>query len=375
MAATHFASQTPPGMASPLRHSSSSSLFQLPITRRRKQNQLLEQRQRSEQEAAVQQEEAALRSQAFVYLDDFLQNSPEWQEHAYRITIVDDAVPTMPELNAYGDLEEKEGTRACRRLFKAVVIWDELGRSLWRTLRLASEQRQQAQRQYELARSTLVMGVATPGGVFAGDDALSVVSSRRSSQDSVDRLSDCQVGKTSRRASQDSATASRSPSPTVSSGSSSKKPRIRLPKKLSTSSTSPAASPASSRRTSCESTSEHHHHHHHHHHNHHNQPLQQDSQHLHALFCRSRSNSSGSSDGRRNSARSGTRNGSGSDTTCSHECHVTDSAVAHEGEPVRSAIPRSISQNCASAVRRRLGGVFGDGNRSSHQRQPTPHTR
>ncbi|PNY27306.1 Uncharacterized protein TCAP_02768 [Tolypocladium capitatum] len=159
----------------PIRHAT-SSFFQLSAAKKRTHSRTQEQLQ-SEHEAL--EEETALRVQAWLYLGDFLRRSP-WEDQMDQIAIVRDAVPTMPQLNSYGGLDEKEGTRACRRLFKAVVVWDELGHSLWKTLRVALEQRQLAQRQFELA-------AALDG--CADDDfcvAYSPRSSRRSSEASVD---------------------------------------------------------------------------------------------------------------------------------------------------------------------------------------------
>ncbi|RDA90843.1 hypothetical protein CP533_1530 [Ophiocordyceps camponoti-saundersi (nom. inval.)] len=133
--------------------SPSPSFFQLP-NKKRRQNRPIEhdpEHDASEQ-TAVLQEEASLRTQALIYLDDFLHNS-KWTHQLEQIAIVQEAVPTMPELNSWGDLDEKEGTRVCRRLFKAVVVWDELGHDLWRTLRAASEQRKLVQQQFLKATS------------------------------------------------------------------------------------------------------------------------------------------------------------------------------------------------------------------------------
>ncbi|KND88570.1 hypothetical protein TOPH_06669 [Tolypocladium ophioglossoides CBS 100239] len=167
----------------PGRHAS-SSFFQLSAANKRIRSRVQEQLQR---EKAALQEEAMLRGQAWLYLNDFLRHSP-WEDQMDQIAIVRDAVPTMPELNSYGDLDEKEGTMACRRLFKAVVVWDELGHTLWKTLRAASEQRQLVQRQFELAAA---LDRCPGSGLFVGS---SYRSSRRSSEaseasvDSVDSL-------------------------------------------------------------------------------------------------------------------------------------------------------------------------------------------
>lgn len=211
----------------PLRPSSSSSpstspaaSFQLPTRRRNNKHARLAEQQRTEQ-AAVLEEELALRTQACVYLEDFLHNS-RWRDRLDRITIVRDAVPTMSELNAYGDLDEKGGTCACRRLFKAVVIWDELGHALWLTLSAASEQRRLAQRQFDLGsprrscfpdelRATAAYTLRRP--------------SRRPSQDSSD--SDFSL---------DSSHALPPVPPlpaSLAAAADDRKPRIKLPKRLS----------------------------------------------------------------------------------------------------------------------------------------------
>ncbi|KAM4063522.1 hypothetical protein HRG_011371 [Hirsutella rhossiliensis] len=226
---------------------SPSSFFQLP-TRRRKQTRLMEQ-QKSEQ-AAVLQEELSLRTQAWVYLEDFLHNS-QWSDQMDRITIVRDAVPTMPELNAYGDLDEKEGTRACRRLFKAVVIWDELGHSLWGTLRAASEQRQLAQRQFEMGsprRSRF------PDELRATAAYTSRRPSRRSSEDSYDSdysFDSCDSFQSSTNSLSGAPPVPPLPAAFVAAAAAAaeKKPRIKLPKRLSRSSGSASSS---SGRPSCE---------------------------------------------------------------------------------------------------------------------------
>lgn len=81
------------------------------------------------------------RARACNYLSTFLHSSP-WTDQLDQITIVWDSVPSMEELDSYGELDEKEGTRNCRRLFKAVVVWDEVGHLLWQTLKAAAQQRQ-----------------------------------------------------------------------------------------------------------------------------------------------------------------------------------------------------------------------------------------
>ncbi|POR33838.1 Uncharacterized protein TPAR_05965 [Tolypocladium paradoxum] len=197
-----------------------SPFFQL-LSTKRARSRVKEQLQN---ERAAQKEETRLRVQALLYLDDFLRSSP-WHAQMDQITIVHDAVPTMPVLNSYGGLDEQEGTRACRRLFKAVVVWDQLGHSLWKTLRAASEQRQLAQQRY--AQAAALDGCASDQEFHL---AVSRLSARRSSEASVDSAR-----------SQDSAHSS--------VGETTKKqqqpPLLKLSKKLSSS---------SSRRSSSESS-------------------------------------------------------------------------------------------------------------------------
>ncbi|PFH59825.1 hypothetical protein XA68_11843 [Ophiocordyceps unilateralis] len=207
----------------PVRQSSTSSscspspsFFQLP-NKKRRQNRPIEHDDDVSEQTAVLQEEASLRTQALVYLDDFLHNS-KWTDQLDQIAIVQEAVPTMPELNSYGDMDEKEGTRVCRRLFKAVVVWDELGHNLWRTLRAASEQRKLVQRQFEGSLK------ATSGDMFHPAAFTSRRRpSRRSSEDSYDSAFS-QLSLESTRES------------TLSSADG--KRRLRMSKKLSISSTS-----------------------------------------------------------------------------------------------------------------------------------------
>ncbi|KAG5988745.1 hypothetical protein E4U54_004547 [Claviceps lovelessii] len=126
----------------PIRHHS-HPFFELPH-KKRKQRRLLEEEQR--QKALLEAEEES-RCLAWNYIVDFLQAS-EWCDQMDQITVVYEAVPTMEELESYGHLDEKEGTRASRKLFKAPVVWDELGHGLWKLLSAnAMEQKQQQQQQ------------------------------------------------------------------------------------------------------------------------------------------------------------------------------------------------------------------------------------
>ncbi|KAG6026566.1 hypothetical protein E4U41_001232 [Claviceps citrina] len=128
----------------PVRHHS-TPFFELPH-KKRKQRRLLEEERR--QKALLEAEEES-RSLAWNYIVDFLQAS-EWCDQMDQIAVVFEAVPTMEELESYGHLDEKEGTRASRKLFKAPVVWDELGHGLWKVLSAAAaEQKRQQQRQQQ----------------------------------------------------------------------------------------------------------------------------------------------------------------------------------------------------------------------------------
>ncbi|GAB0137638.1 hypothetical protein EsDP_00005895 [Epichloe bromicola] len=119
----------------PIRHHS-TTFFELPHKKRR-QRRLIEEEQR--QRALLEAEEES-RTRARNYVVEFLQAS-EWRHQMGQITVVYEAVPTMEELESYGDLDEKEGTRTCRKLFKAPVVWEELGHGLWKVLSAAAEQK------------------------------------------------------------------------------------------------------------------------------------------------------------------------------------------------------------------------------------------
>lgn len=75
--------------------------------------------------------------ETFDYLNNFLQNS-EWRDLADSVTIAWEDLPTLKVLYTYAALDKVEGTRACRKLFKAAVIWDDLGCSLWKWLNNAA---------------------------------------------------------------------------------------------------------------------------------------------------------------------------------------------------------------------------------------------
>ncbi|KAG5955805.1 hypothetical protein E4U57_003128 [Claviceps arundinis] len=127
----------------PMRHHS-TPFFEFPH-KKRKQRRMLEEEQR--QKALFEAEEES-RSRAWDYIVDFLQAS-EWSDQMDQITVVYDAVPTMEELVSFGALDEKEGTRASRKLFKAPVVWDELGHGLWKVLSASEQKRQQQQQQQQ----------------------------------------------------------------------------------------------------------------------------------------------------------------------------------------------------------------------------------
>ena len=247
--------------------------------------------------AAAAEEQATLRAQAWLYLHDFIDSSPIWSEMSSQITIVRDEVPTMPELNSYGELDEKEGTRACRRLFKAVVVWDELGHNLWKTLRDAAEQRAEARKQFETPE-----WFASLDG-FSDDYAEQGVSRRadrrrRGSEDSWRSVASSHSSSLSKKQSSSSSSSSSAAAAAASSASSLSLSSscARLTKRLS--------SASSSRRGSSDTD--------------HEQQQQQ------------------------------ARGPGAADVADAAKCH-------HE----RSAIPRIISHNCVSVVRRTLG-VFAD---------------
>jgi hypothetical protein len=77
--------------------------------------------------------QAMVKFETFDYLHHFIHNS-EWKNFAEQITIDWESLPPKSEVESYGKLNKAEGTRACRKLFKAAVIWDDLGCSLWECL-------------------------------------------------------------------------------------------------------------------------------------------------------------------------------------------------------------------------------------------------
>lgn len=175
----------------PVRHHS-NTFFELPH-KKRKQRRLMEQEQR--QRALLEAQEES-RSQALHYLVEFLQAS-QWCDQMDHITVVYDAVPTMDELQSYGSLGEKEGTRACRKVFKAPVVWDELGHGLWKVLKALAEEKQRARPALPSVDEVARRGTVCWGNSFGSpaDAPQSIPRSRRSP---------------SRRSSQDSCTSTAS---------------------------------------------------------------------------------------------------------------------------------------------------------------------
>lgn len=102
--------------------------------------------EQEERDRVAREAEMESRARTCNYLTTFLHSSP-WTDQLDQITIVWDSVPSMEELESYGELDEREGTLRCRRLFKAVVVWEEVGHLLWQTLQDAAQQRQQQDEQ------------------------------------------------------------------------------------------------------------------------------------------------------------------------------------------------------------------------------------
>ncbi|KAH6880479.1 hypothetical protein B0T10DRAFT_144498 [Thelonectria olida] len=83
--------------------------------------------------AALEAEEYA-KAETLEFLESWLINSV-WSDQVELISITRENLPPIDELWSFGELAETQGTHACRRLFKAPVIWDELGHSLWQMLK------------------------------------------------------------------------------------------------------------------------------------------------------------------------------------------------------------------------------------------------
>ena len=144
--------------------------------RRRDTDDDSERRRAEQREEAAQRGEEVSRARARAYLNDFLEKS-EWGTRMNQFTVDWDAVPTMEELESYGGLDETEGTRACRKLFRAVVVWDELGNSLWQRLKITSKQKKDA---LKGLGPMLMMGVVGDDGRRESDSSdKSSKSSRR----------------------------------------------------------------------------------------------------------------------------------------------------------------------------------------------------
>ncbi|KAM0420790.1 hypothetical protein ACHAPT_011451 [Fusarium lateritium] len=103
--------------------------------KKRKQKQQQEQKVKEEQLRlqALEEAEFATKAETSDFLTYYLERSP-FKDQCDQISIAWDSLPSLSELEAYGELDKTEGTQACRRLFKAVVIWDDLGLDLWETL-------------------------------------------------------------------------------------------------------------------------------------------------------------------------------------------------------------------------------------------------
>ncbi|KAJ6788938.1 hypothetical protein PWT90_05189 [Aphanocladium album] len=128
-------------LAPPLSPRQCGGFFELPHKKWRRRRITSDLVQQEERDRVAREAEMESRARACNYLTTFLHSSP-WTDQLDQITIVWDSVPSMEELESYGELDEKEGTRNCRRMFKAVVVWDEVGRLLWQTLKDAAQQQQ-----------------------------------------------------------------------------------------------------------------------------------------------------------------------------------------------------------------------------------------
>lgn len=109
--------------------------------KKRKQKQQMQDDKKALQEQARQQaiEEAAfaVKAETADFLTYYLERSA-FRDQSDLISIAWENLPSLSQLESYGDLDSTDGTRACRRLFKAVVIWDELGHDLWEMLSSSS---------------------------------------------------------------------------------------------------------------------------------------------------------------------------------------------------------------------------------------------
>ena len=118
-----------------LRGTTSTALFGNP--KRRKQRQQQEQEQKDKEEKlrlqALEEAEFATKAETSDFLLYYLERSP-FKDQSDQISIAWENLPSLSELESFADLDKTAGTQACRRLFKAVVIWDDLGLDLWETL-------------------------------------------------------------------------------------------------------------------------------------------------------------------------------------------------------------------------------------------------
>ncbi|OAA69649.1 hypothetical protein ISF_02919 [Cordyceps fumosorosea ARSEF 2679] len=128
-------------LAPPLSPQPAGGLFELPHKKWRRRRITSHLMRQEERDRAAREAEMESKARACNYLSTFLHSSP-WSDQLEQITIVWDSVPPMEDLDSYGELDEEEGTRNCRRLFKAVVVWEEVGQLLWQTLRDTAQQRQ-----------------------------------------------------------------------------------------------------------------------------------------------------------------------------------------------------------------------------------------
>ncbi|CAJ0549187.1 Ff.00g028000.m01.CDS01 [Fusarium sp. VM40] len=105
--------------------------------KRRKQKQQKEQEQKDQEEKlrqqALEEAEFATKAETSDFLLYYLERSP-FKDQCDQISIAWENLPSLGELESYAKLNKTSGTQACRRLFKAVVIWDDLGLDLWETL-------------------------------------------------------------------------------------------------------------------------------------------------------------------------------------------------------------------------------------------------
>ncbi|KAF5025782.1 hypothetical protein F66182_2115 [Fusarium sp. NRRL 66182] len=110
-------------------------LFGNPMRRKQKQQQEQEQKDKEEKLRlqALEEAEFATKAETSDFLLYYLERSP-FRDQSDLISIAWENLPSLGELQTYARLDKIAGTHACRRLFKAVVIWDDLGHDLWETL-------------------------------------------------------------------------------------------------------------------------------------------------------------------------------------------------------------------------------------------------